>query len=403
MKLKSTIKGMLAAAAFLSSGVLGACDLSSFTLNGVTNLGNNKYKIDITFCAGGGKSSTRYGADQMTTNFAFYLSQNATVDTMDKLFLKSPMTGDTLWAEKFIDDSKISVAYDASVLYYLSPQWNKVWACIKPTCGAVQTVCGSLSIITNGLPDSIWCRGMEAAGNIRGGCTKLYVFPRCYYTTLTASLGADKLVYKGYSPTCATLAPAATGGSGSYTYSWSNGSTASSQSVCPTVATSYWVKVTDGYGCSKRDTVVVNIKDVRCGSNFNKVSLCYNNSNKCVSNSSAAYYLNLGATLGACGSAAYNPDANAAEDVETAFDFYPNPASAEFTIESALKGNYKIGIYNIEGQLIKSVFEGEYVADEKVIFDLQVVEFSKGVYIIRTTGTSITGEAIAISKKLVIQ
>ena len=71
-----------------------SCDLSGFTLNNVSSLGNNKYKLDVTFCAGNGRNNNRYGADQGTTYFSFYLSNNSQLDTWSHDTLRSPVTGD---------------------------------------------------------------------------------------------------------------------------------------------------------------------------------------------------------------------------------------------------------------------------------------------------------------------
>lgn len=402
MKKSFTLQSLAAGMLFAISGVAHSCDLSGFTLDKVTSLGNNKYKLDVTFCAGGGRSNSRYGADQRTGNFAFYLSKNAVLDTFSSPYMISPMTGDTFFGYKLTDNSRNSLSYDASVLYYLKWDFSSIWSCITVNCGPVQSVCGSLSFTTIGLPDTVWLRGMEAAGNIRGGCTNLRVFPRCVNSSLTANLGADQTVYNGTSPNCATLSPSATGGSGSYTYQWSNGSTASSQTLCPTATTNYWVKVTDGYGCSLSDTITVNYKDVRCGKKLNYVAICYKGSNKCISPSSLSYYTSRGATIGDCGSQAYNPD-QTNDDPNTGIVIFPNPAVSDFVVESNYRGTYTIDMTNLQGQKILELFQGTHTDEYPATFDVDTKALSKGVYIIRTQGTDINGKAISSASRVVIQ
>lgn len=407
---KNLKKLMMAGASLLGMYQATACDLSSFTLNGVTSLGSNKYKIDVSFCAGGGRNSSRYGADQSTTNFAFYLlGQNITLDTMSKDTMQSPNTGNVFKGYKLIDDSKLSVAYDVPVLYYLDPNWSSVWACINSTCGTPRAICGSVSIYTTGLPDTIWCRGMEAAGNILGGCTKLMVFPRCYNSSLSASLGSNKTVYKGANPTCATLSPSVSGGSGTYTYKWSTAATTSSISVCPTATTTYSVEIKDSYGCSTTTSVQVLYKDIRCGSNLSKVQVCYRNSTKCISKSSLQSYLNSGATLGACGSMAA-PDNTSSTSIDPdalpSFDLraFPNPAGNDFQVSFNGTGQFvKVHLLNALGQEVKVLYSGNSTADLFTVIDVNTSGLSKGIYMIQASGLNADLSPLNISQKIIIQ
>lgn len=244
---------------FAYSAKTVACDLSSFTLNNVTSLGNNKYKIDVTFCAGNGKNNQRYGADQSTTFFSFYFSNNAKYAGTSHDSLRSIINGVPFYAIPHIDSSYISVPYKADALFYLdTPSWGThAWTCIQTVCGAPGAVCRSISLYTVGLPDTIWLRGMEAAGNTLGGCTDLRVFPKCWGNFPSVSAGSNQTVYLSGSPSCATLTAAASGGAGSYTYKWNTGATIASISVCPTVTTIYKIKVLDANGCPALSSVTV--------------------------------------------------------------------------------------------------------------------------------------------------
>ncbi|MBL7811356.1 MAG: T9SS type A sorting domain-containing protein [Bacteroidetes bacterium] len=234
-----------------------SCDLSGFTLNNVSSLGNNKYKLDVTFCAGNGRNNNRYGADQGTTYFSFYLSNNSQLDTWSHDTLRSPVTGDVFRGYRMVDNSYLSVPYNAQALFYIPDDDYGVWTCIQSTCGGVSSVCRSISIYTIGLPDTVWCRGMEAAGNTLGGCTNLRVFPRCFGISPAVSTGGNQTVYLSGTPNCATLNGAATGGNGSYSYKWNTGATTSSITVCPTVNTVYTLTVTDANGCAGTSSATV--------------------------------------------------------------------------------------------------------------------------------------------------
>lgn len=236
-----------------------ACDLSGFTLNNVSSLGNNRYKIDVTFCAGSGISSGRYGADQGTTLFAFYMSMNAKVDTFSHDTIRSPLTGDAFKAYKLTDDSYLSVPYKASTLFYIGPNETEVWTCINNGCGSVRSICRSLSIYTIGLPDTIWLRGMEAGGNILGGCTNLKVYPKCYGVSPLVSAGSNQTVYLSSSFNCATLTSTVSGGAGGYDYKWSTGESTTSITVCPTSNKTYTLKVTDANFCTTTASVTVSV------------------------------------------------------------------------------------------------------------------------------------------------
>lgn len=448
-----------------SVGTTKACDLSGFTLNNVSNLGNNRYKLDLTFCAGSGIGNSRYGADQGTTFFAFYMSMNAKVDTFSHDTLRSPLTGDAFKGYKLIDSTFNSVPYYASTLFYLDPNYTSVWACITGGCGPVQSVCRTISIYTIGLPDTVWLRGMEAGGNILGGCTDLKVYPRCFgntpsvsagnnqtvylsssfncvtlnssvsggsgtyfykwstgettsgitvcpttqktyslkvtdgnfcssmasvivytscsKTSLSANAGNDKVLYKGYGATCATLTGSASAGSGSYTYKWSHGPTTAQVSVCPSATTVYSLIVTDAYGCKDTDYVTVTVKDVRCGKKLTNVEMCYNNKTLCVTPSNVSYYLQRGGTIGACGS---GPVAmNNSEIQKSALTVFPNPARETVKIALTGAGKFIIVITDLSGRTLLSKNVEGYADGNDFITEINLTNMLPGIYVVKVT------------------
>ena len=83
----------------------------------------------------------------------------------------------------------------------------------------------------------------------------------------TVDAGADINLCQG---ACYTFAPTTSGGTGSYSYAWSSGTT----EVCPTQTTSYTVTVTDGNGCSSTDQITVNVFDLPTVNAGDDASIC---------------------------------------------------------------------------------------------------------------------------------
>jgi len=72
----------------------------------------------------------------------------------------------------------------------------------------------------------------------------------------TASAGSDQEICNGET---AILVASATGGTGGYTYQWSNGVSGSGNPVAPEVTTTYSVTVTDSKGCTDIAAVTVTV------------------------------------------------------------------------------------------------------------------------------------------------
>ncbi len=404
-----------------------ACDRSGITLTAITPQPGGRYALEIRFCAGAGNNGSQSGADDNTSIFAFFLSSNANFVGQPS-HIVSPQTGYTYEDTLFGGDS---------LLYFnrneLNDVANEPWACISSTCGPVQTVCYDITLITDGLPDSLWMRGLEAAGNILGGCfgPDMVVYPAnggcsiplneivshplcqgstgsialspsggtapytylwsngattssisglspgsygitvtdatglCHKSTsivvnapiaLALNLGANRTVYRGYSPrSCTTLSAVPSSGVGPFTYQWSNGATSSSVNVCPTATTNYFVTVTDACAATITDDVTVNVVDVRCGNNLNKVLLCHNGSTSCVTQSQVATHLNHGDLLGGCTNKAGQPEASLSPEVmELKLTAYPIPATnaLHFRVNSPESGTMTLEIFDLKGKRI---------------------------------------------------
>ncbi len=124
----------------------------------------------------------------------------------------------------------------------------------------------------------------------------------------TVTLPVDTVtLYRGYAPqACTTLTPAVYGSTPTALL-WSNGSTAPSIQVCDTVSGWYFVTLTDDTACVATDSVFVNVVDVRCGNDLNKVLVCHippgnpaNAHTICISENGVPAHLAHGCHLGDC-------------------------------------------------------------------------------------------------------
>jgi hypothetical protein len=124
--------------------------------------------------------------------------------------------------------------------------------------------------------------------------------------------GAANTIYQGYGPTSLTLRAQVTGGTAPYSYKWTEGSSAGKAldtsdafTVEPISSTTYYLNVTDVYGCQNAAVVkAVKFIDVRCGAKLDRVSICEQQNGKyttgCVTANNVQTQLNNGASLGAC-------------------------------------------------------------------------------------------------------
>lgn len=127
----------------------------------------------------------------------------------------------------------------------------------------------------------------------------------------TVDAGPNKIVYLGYpDSSCTKLQSSSSGGVGTRTLTWSNGSHAAFINVCPTTTTVYYLTVTDSRGCSSTNSVKVCVIDVRCGSGNKKITICHGTGSAtnpsgtlCLSPADAKWHFtnHRGDQLGACG------------------------------------------------------------------------------------------------------
>jgi len=221
--------------------------------------------------------------------------------------------------------------------------------------------------------------------------------------------GIDQTVFLGYPPEeCADLSATASGAIAPYDFLWSTGETTQDITVCPSVTSNFTV-VADASGCfSEPDTLTIEVIDVQCGNNSNKVLICHippgnpaNAHEICISaNAVPAHLTNHGDHLGPCVDSSFVDSSNfKVQSSGILLSSFPNPFSQKTTIIFSVpeKGNVKLEIPSLTSHKAVKLFEG--YAEENilysVVFDASVV--SGGIYfcrLITETGTE--------TKKLIV-
>jgi autotransporter-associated beta strand protein len=205
---------------------------------------------------------------------------------------------------------------------------------------------------------------------------------------LNPALDQKNTLYLGYGPTSLTIHVNPSGGTAPYGYLWSTNQTTDSISV--NAAGIYSVKLADAKGCLAVPTVSsassttiairINLVDVRCGNNTDKVMICHNGITICVASSSVQSHLDHGDYLGACTAATTSAPSNANRDQSvdaSKLILYPNPSTELVTLElSNPQPGAVIRLYNANGQLL---FTDKMPDTRKTI---SIKSLSSGIYYI---------------------
>ena len=378
--LKRALSILFMKALFISASF--SCDLADLTLTNVVDNNDGTFTIDMEFCTGGGQNATHSGADQNTGAFAFMLYGGATFANYPGI-LESPQTQAQYTGQLWNVDT---------LLYTHPTEW---WACLGG-CGPVQAVCKSISITTIGLPSSIFLLGMEGGGNPAASCQgpDMYVYPPtfgndpCDTFTLIADAGPDQTVQLGYGPNeCVDLTVTTSGqGSAPFSYSWSNGASSSTITVCPSQQTTYTVTITDDNGCSTTDDVTVDVEDVRCGRRNNKVLMCRpNGSTRCISVGQVSSKLNKGWTVGSCNTSnsANNRASNKSIFTLKEVNIYPTVFENQINIDLQGQNNsyLEVFVHDLQGRILISESEQILQNEYSKTISLNVAQLESGYYI----------------------
>jgi hypothetical protein len=206
-----------------------------------------------------------------------------------------------------------------------------------------------------------------------------------------ANAGPDQTVYVGYPPLqCANLN--GSGAPGPCQFSWCTGDTTSSTSVCPPSSQIYTLTVTSN-NCSSTDQVLVNVVDVSCGDN--KVVICHNGNEICVSASAAAAHLAHGCTLGPCGNLRQGQGENASIS-EMEVKVLPNPNNGAFALHINSKAEAVSGQVQIMNAIGQKVYMKTFedLSSNSIELDNSL---PKGIYSVHVK----VGNKIKVTKMIV--
>lgn len=216
----------------------------------------------------------------------------------------------------------------------------------------------------------------------------------------------DNTIYLGYGEQSVTLSSSIKGGVPAYCYKWSPAASMSNDvsaapKVSPMVSTTYQLVVKDINGCSAMDKVTVNVVDVRCGKEGNKVAICHKekNGNKtkkeslCVSENAVKAHLSHGDYLGECGTGKRDEEDDMIT-VVTATNFnmtaFPNPFKDHTMIIFSVEQDAytTIELYDLSGKLVQRLFNAEAQAGMQYAINVDGSEWNSGVYLCRITSNN---------------
>ncbi len=212
----------------------------------------------------------------------------------------------------------------------------------------------------------------------------------------STSLPADTVtLYYGYEPlACVTLTPTVTG-QAPFTYAWSNGATVAGITVCDQQSSVYWVTVTDGDNCVSSDTLFVQVIDVRCGSNLQKVAVCHvppgnpaNAHTICISENGVPAHLAHGCHLGACAIDTAATDSMDTGDMQMYVSPNPMAEDAQVVLSARARQDITVTVVDAMGRTRLVVFQGTIEAGTTKQWSLVGSELDIDLFWVRCSSAS---------------
>jgi IgGFc binding protein/Bacterial Ig-like domain (group 1)/Secretion system C-terminal sorting domain/SprB repeat len=217
-------------------------------------------------------------------------------------------------------------------------------------------------------------------------------------------------IFLGYGPQSVTLTAMGSGGTGVVSYDWGALGTNASIVVSPTVPTSYTCSFKDSKGCVITSVVKINVVDVRCGANNDKVLICHKirgcatPQTLCVAATDVATYLAAGDKLGVCPGGTPPPSQRGIIEVSSSLDLkagevkaFPNPASSYLDVQwktITAQNEAVLNVFDVKGVLVMS-----YKAGNINIKRLDISKLGNGLYLLQVLGVGNT----ALTSKFVVQ
>lgn|GEM_PF-711187 len=170
-------------------------------------------------------------------------------------------------------------------------------------------------------------------------------------------------VYPAYAPAASlTLQASVSGGTGPYSYSWSNGIASTSIIVSPTSTTTYSVTVTDQNGCpGNMASKTINVMNIAGGNKGQNIVVCHKARNSlAVGAAGVADHLGHGDMLGSC-----SGDVQSVASRETVAEQFANlgltvkvlsnPSPNYFEIQlSGKANNLQLRVYDLHGRVVET-------------------------------------------------
>ena len=163
-------------------------------------------------------------------------------------------------------------------------------------------------------------------------------------------------VYPAYAPASSlTLQANVSGGTGPYSYSWSNGAATSSVTVSPTATTTYSLTVRDANGCPGSATKTVNVVNVSGGNKGDKIVICHKGNELTIGSGGVADHLQHGDMLGSCEPVTVRVRSTEVTEAGLAIRVLANPSPNYFDIQlQGTAGNIRLTVYDNLGRVVET-------------------------------------------------
>jgi len=195
-------------------------------------------------------------------------------------------------------------------------------------------------------------------------------------------------VYPAYTPAASlTLQTNVTGGTGPYSYSWSNGSSSSAITVSPNVSTLYSVTVHDQNGCSGAASRMVNVVDISGGKKGQNIVICHKGQNSLtVAAPAVAAHLDHGDMLGTCNQVSGSITAREAVTKQPAGEFSarvlsnPSPNYFELQLNGNTGSKMQLKVYDLQGRVVET--KTSLQSNQTLRFG---TSYAPGIYLVQIT------------------
>ncbi|MEN9908616.1 MAG: hypothetical protein RLZZ540_1765 [Bacteroidota bacterium] len=173
---------------------------------------------------------------------------------------------------------------------------------------------------------------------------------------LNAAVDEKNTIYIGYGPTSLSISATPAGGTAPYAYKWSTNQTA--KTIAVSAVGTYTVIVTDAKGCQTTTSIVIKTINVQCGNSGDKVMVCHNGQQICVSSNAVQAHLNHGDKLGSCSymvNKATEKDLISEENATEDVSVYPNPVTSLLNVKvNEVQSGATLELYNSIGMKVLS-------------------------------------------------